>query len=93
MLVLSTECSVLGVYTAKETNSKVNGKLQDTEFRICGGLPNTSCCTNCMDSVATRERWHEQNFALIRGPNAFILQKYLGIIRKTHVSQNCGYVS
>ena len=68
MLVLSTECSVLAVYTVKETNSKVNGKLQDTQFRICGGLPNTSACTNCTDSVA-RERWHEQNFGLITGPN------------------------
>ena len=57
------------VYTAKETNSKVNGKLQDAQFRICGGLPNTSSCTNCTDSVATRERCYEQNFALIRGPN------------------------
>jgi len=31
--MFSTGC----VYTAKETNSKVKGKLQDAQFRICGG--------------------------------------------------------
>jgi len=92
MLALSAECSVLVVYTAKETNSKVNGKLQDTQFRICGGLPNTS---SCKKRTQLQREWDGTNRTLRSSgvQMRFILQKYLGIIRKTHVSQNCGYVS
>jgi hypothetical protein len=84
--VQSTERSAVVVYTAQQTNSRINEKIKELQFRICGNLSNISFCMSCKDFVATKDRLQKQNCQLTKRPMAVyfaqVSRYYAGNTRK-----------